>query len=142
MARVRPPTSIPANPDEWSESSKRSYIFDSPPSEYRDHLYKCWTCGQPSIFSAEAQRETYEVRKAYIWQRRVLCEDCFQMREQIENGLKACAEAWISNRATLNADKQFLRRWLTLLEDHVHYGGRIDVGNTDMLRRLLGSDGA
>jgi hypothetical protein len=137
MAKTPIPSAVPTDPEQWSESSKRSYIYDSPPSEYKDYNYVCCRRKQPSVFTAEAQREAYEVRKAYIWQRRVLCSDCFRMCLQIESELEQCAAGWKSSRQLLQVDDQFLRRWLALLEDHVYYGNRADTGNIRMLRKLL-----
>lgn len=138
MTKPSSPSRVPVDREKWSESSKRSYTYYSHPPEYRDYHYKCSSCGQPSVFTAEAQRNAYEVRKAYIWQSRTLCTDCFRECMRIERDLRKCAEDWKSDRSVLQQNTEFLRRWLTLLEDHVKYGGRADAGNIHMLRHLLG----
>lgn len=135
-------SAVQVNPEKWSESSKRSHSYVSPPAEYKDYHYKCWRCRQSAVFTAEAQREAYEVRQAYIWQKRHLCSECFGMRMQIEAQLRACVESWASDRTTLQVDTAFLQRWLALLDSHVSYGGRADEGNAQMLRRLLSLEGA
>jgi len=133
---------VPVNPENWSESSKRSLSYVSPPAEYEDYHYKCWRCRQPAVFTAEAQREAYEVRQAYIWQKRHLCPECCSKRMRIEAKLRAYAESWSSDRITLQADAAFLQRWLALLEIHVSYGGRADQANAQMLRRVLNPQSA
>ena len=130
-------SSIPINPKEWSEESQRSYISISPPSEYQDKHYNCRYCKRASVFSAEAQREAYEIRKIYIWKRRLLCIDCFRAKKQIEAEIKKIAEQWKLNRPSLKSDKEFIQRWLLLLEKHVRYGAKSDESNNQMLRRLL-----
>ena len=70
---ARHKSTIPADPSQWSEKSKRSVSFFFT-SKYEDREYKCWSCGKLATFTAEDQKYTYEVRKASIDQRRVLCE--------------------------------------------------------------------
>lgn len=88
-------------------------------------------------FTGQEQRESYEVRKDYIWQARVLCAECFATRMQIEAELVACAHRWQTARSECNADTPFLRRWHGLLQQHVDYGGSRDEGNIHMLLALL-----
>lgn len=129
---------VPAATELWSDSSKQSYAYQSPHHrEYSDRQYTCRRCGQPAVFTAEEQREAYEVRKAYIWQTRVLCAACFATRMQIEAELHGCAQRWQTARAEFQADTPFLLCWLGLLQQHVEYGGSQDVGNTHMLQALL-----
>jgi hypothetical protein len=135
----RTPTSVPTNPDSWSERSKRSFIFDDAPTEYSDIHYLCWRCQKPTTFSAEAQRQAYEVLKAYIWQRPNLCEDCWRRRTALEKNIRECRREWNENRATLRPDEQFLHQWLSSLEDVIQLGGKRDEANIAMLRRVLGT---
>ena len=138
MKKISPPSLIPTDPENWSESSKRSYIYESPPKEYRDHHYECWRCKQPGVYSAQEQQATYEVRKAYIWQKRTLCTDCFRVRTSIEAELRKCNVVWQQEKPERLVDAKFQERWLSLLQEHVHYGGKADEGNTQMLKSLLG----
>lgn len=128
---------VPTSPEHWSDSSKQSYAYQSPPREYSDRNYTCRHCRKAAVFTGQEQREAYEVRKAYIWQARVLCAECFATRMQIEAELLACAHRWQTARAKCNADTPFLRRWHGLLQQHVDYGGSRDEGNTHMLLALL-----
>ena len=132
------PEAVPANPEDWSDASKRSGIYDNPPSEYRDHKYNCSSCLQSAVFTAEGQKQTYEVQKAYIWQRRTLCSNCLKARLEVEAELVAIRATWDSERQSLAHDRTFLERWLQLLDRHAHYGARRDLGNEQMLHKLLG----
>lgn len=138
--KKQPPPAVvaPANPDLWSDSSKQSYAYQSSLHRaYTDRHYTCRRCKQAAVFTALQQREVYEVRKAYIWQDRVLCAECFATRMQIEAELRACARRWQADRAECQADTPFLLSWHGLLQQHVEYGGSRDEGNTRMLMALL-----
>lgn len=138
MAATPPtPSSVPADPEQWSESSKRSYTVR--PAHYEDIRFTCLRCGQTSVFTAEDQRETYEVRKAHIKVQRNLCATCFRERKQLEQRLQEYANRWQVERQTLSADRSFLEQWITLLEEHNRYGARHDAGNMRMVRSLLAS---
>ncbi len=129
---------VPANPDLWSDSSKQSYAYQSAlHHQYSDRHYTCGLCKQAAVFTARQQQETYEVRKAHIWQDRVVCAECFATRMKIEAELRACAHRWQADRAECQADTPFLQRWHGLLQQHVEYGGSRDEGNTHMLMALL-----
>jgi hypothetical protein len=129
-------SSVPADPDQWSEASQRSYAIR--PTHYYDLEYNCVRCGQPSVFTAQAQRTAFEVRKVHIRERRTLCEPCFLKRGELEHHLQQCAIRWQAEKEALAADPRFLQEWLALLEDHARYGARYDAGNARMLRKLLG----
>jgi hypothetical protein len=70
---------LPANPNEWSKSSKRSRGFSEAAGQsYTNEYYWCRKCGSPAVFTAETQRDTYEVQKKPVYQRRVLCDPCWK----------------------------------------------------------------
>jgi hypothetical protein len=127
----------PVNPNHWSESSKRSGIFQTPPSHYEDIAYRCARCGEPAVFTAADQKLAFEGRKAYIWQRRVLCPECWGERQRIEHGIRECQTRWRDRKSELQRDREFLRHWLGLLERHPEYGGRKNHAGINMLRRLV-----
>jgi hypothetical protein len=76
----------PVNPNHWSTNSKRSTTFILPPSHYEDIHYKCARCNRDSVFSAIDPKLTFEGRKAYIWQRRNLCRECWSERRRRSEG--------------------------------------------------------
>jgi hypothetical protein len=128
---------IAADPRQWSEKSKRSVSFFFT-SKYEDLQYKCWSCGKLTTFTAEDQKYTYEVRKASIDQRRILCEACWKTSHQISKDLELCEARWAAEKPALKTDRVFLSRWLELVEQREHYVRyRPDKAKKNMLRKLL-----
>lgn len=70
----RPEHRIAVCPEALSEKSQLSWGV---PKFYKDECYKCVDCGKEILFSAEQQKEWYEVKKRYIYQRPVRCRDHF-----------------------------------------------------------------
>ncbi len=128
--------SVPVNVANWSEASRRPLAYISAPSEYQDIHFKCYHCGRPVVFSPEAQREAFETRKAYIWQRRTLCQECFLSRVAIEHEVKELNKRWKSERRIVESQPDLLRRWLHLLEELPRYGARRNTAHIAMLRKL------
>jgi hypothetical protein len=135
MKSKRAPVSVDAT--RWSKSSKQSYSYVNPPEEYTDLEYDCWRCGSRAVFSAEDQKKTFEVRKAYIWQRRALCKPCWTEEQKIARRLQAKATEWKKNKPRLVKDLPFLREWLALLEEHPKYGVRANTGGIAMLKKQI-----
>ncbi|HAV63877.1 MAG TPA: hypothetical protein DCY13_16120 [Verrucomicrobiales bacterium] len=127
----------PVDSSKWSGKSQRLAEIQGAPRDYEDIPYSCWRCGQRAVFSAAEQKQAFEVRKAYIWQRRNLCPDCWRERLQIERGIAACQSKWRDQKRALKQDSEFLRIWLRLLEEHPAYGSRTNRAGINMLRRLL-----
>ena len=137
MRKTSKPTTVRANPKEWSEKSRRSYSFHYV-KEYRDTTYKCRRCKESAVFSAAEQQHTYEVRKASIDKRRVLCEKCWRELLVIDSDITSCKGQWAQKKRHLRSDADFLSRWLQLLvsrKEYVPY--RIDTATRNMLRKLL-----
>jgi putative zinc ribbon protein len=129
--------SVPADPTNWSEQSQRSISFHYI-REYNDITYNCWRCARSAIFSASDQRYTYEVKKAPIDQRRILCTDCRKESLCIEQDIKSCERCWSDSKSVLRSDSSFLTAWIGLLtsqEGYVPY--HPNVATKNMLRNLL-----
>lgn len=127
----------PADTSLWSEQSRRSVSFGWT-KEYRDIKYQCWRCSAPAVFTAQDQKYTFEVKKAPIDQRRILCIDCWRQSLKVRKELAGCVEQWADSKANLAKDKAFLIRWLELLElleKFVPY--RPDTARKNMIKRLL-----
>ncbi len=127
----------PVNPNHWSEKSKRSVTFSIPPSHYEDIHYQCVRCGKISVFTAADQKLAFELHKAYIWQRRKLCQACWREKHRIEQRIHACQTRWRANTRELQHSVAFLKQWLKLLETYSDYGGRKNHAGITMLRRLV-----
>lgn len=136
-AEYRRDRRVAVNPENWSEESKRSYIFDSPPREYRDKLFSCDGCGNRDVFNAVEQREVFEVQKSYIWKLHTLCKACWIKCSNNEQKIRGFRKRWQLERTALLHDETFQREWLESLEAVSSYGRRRDSGNIAMLRRLL-----
>jgi hypothetical protein len=128
---------VPADPSQWSAASQRSISFYYT-KEYRDAPYTCGQCKRETVFSAKDQKHTYEVSKAPIDQRRVLCTECWKQLLSIDKEIKNCSERWASNKLASTKDKAFLSRWLQLIisrEECVPY--HRDIATKRMLEKLL-----
>ena len=137
MTKHNQASPIPADPTQWSEKSKHSVAFEFT-REYEDISYKCWHCQADCVFTAQDQKYTFEVKKASIDQRRILCSECWSESHGIRAALRGCEEQWAKSKSTLQIDKAFLRRWLellTVLETYVPY--KPDTARKNMLGKLL-----
>ena len=129
--------SVKADPKKWSQESQRSYASEFT-NKYTDINYFCWRCGKPDVFSAEDQKESYEVNKNYFWQRRILCKNCWSESNAIKKELGTCQKRWLDEKASLKKDVAFLSRWLELLmhlEEYVPY--KPDIAKKNMLAKLI-----
>jgi Probable zinc-ribbon domain len=130
--------SVPADPSKWSEESQQTVSFHFI-KEYKDVTYNCWRCKKSAVFSATDQQYTYEVKKAPIDQRRILCTECWGELLEIDRDIKLCEQQWAESKKTLRSNSDFLTKWLKLLtsrETYVPYHPNTAAKN--MLRKLLG----
>lgn len=137
MATPAQATSVPADPELWSDKSKHSISYHYM-REYTDIEYSCWRCKAACVFTAQDQKYTFEVRKASIDQRRSLCESCWSESHQVRDMITGCESQWAAAKSTLQHDKEFLGRWLSLLthlEQFVPY--KPDTAKKNMLKSLL-----
>ena len=121
----------------WSKESKQSYAVDCI-KEYTDKEYNCWRCKTKSVFTAADQKYTYEVKKAYYWQQRILCHECWKQKNVITRNIQDCEKRWDKSKKTLKMDPTFLEIWLNLLvtrEEYVPYKPNTAIKN--MLTNLL-----
>ena len=139
MKQSHRPTSVPADPEHWSDKSKQTVAYGFI-REYTDRPYKCWRCQAECVFTAQDQKYTYEVKKASIDQSRSLCEACWSESHRIRNMLLECEERWAAAKAELRGNKSFLTHWFELLvalEAYVPY--KPDTAKKNMLAKLLAS---
>jgi hypothetical protein len=132
-------TSIAADPTQWSRQSQQSVAAHFK-REYVDIAYACWHCRAACVFTAHDQKQAFEVRKASIDQRRMLCADCWSESHRTRAALAECDRRWASAKAALQRDAFFLQQWLELLivlERYVAY--KPDTARKNMLRKLLAS---
>jgi hypothetical protein len=113
---------VPIEKENYSEESKRSVGHWFLRGFYSDISYKCIKCKEKSIFSAEEQNYAYEVKKEYMWARRVLCQLCWEQLKKIKSELSLKEAAYLENREALVENTIFLEEWLYLLTEYVKYG--------------------
>jgi hypothetical protein len=123
--------------ERWSRSSKQSLRYLNPPRTYKDIHYKCCCCNAPGSFTAEQQKEAFEIRQAYIWQRHILCESCFRERRRLESLARASSRRWAKEKSVLARDRDFLGDWLGVLEALPKYAARKNHANISMLKKKL-----
>ena len=128
---------VKADPNQWSKQSRQSYAVYST-KEYVDIEYFCWRCGKPDVFTAEDQRHSFEVKKNYIWQQRILCRACWAEANGIRKALDTRQARWAKSKTSLQKDNSFLSGWLQLLtklEEYVPYSA--DAAKKNMLTKLI-----
>lgn len=129
--------SIEIDKTQWSESSRRSEIYNSTATEYEGIGYVCIKCSAPTVFTAREQKVAYEVKKDYIWKRRTLCRQCFVALEVLRKRARSFQKSWNEGREVLVNDRVFVEHWLNALEEIRTYGKRSDDSAIVRLRRLL-----
>ena len=124
---------------QWSKSSQKSSggHYDAGATHYENIAYRCVKCFAASIFSAEEQKHSYEVRKDYIWRIPTLCANCVieltVLREQDNKFL----EQWNIHKETLNGNLEFLTNWLHTLNEISKFGKPYNQSAVTMLSRLV-----
>jgi len=128
---------VKADPTKWSKKSQRS-VAASFTTEYTDIHYRCWHCQAEAIFSAADQKHAFEIKKASIVQRRLLCETCWRKSLHLAAELKEFGTKWDESKLSLKTDEIFLSKWLQLLaEQETYVPYRHDTARKSMLRKLL-----
>ena len=115
--------SVPADPSKWSEKSQHSVTFHWA-KEYLDMPIPVGGCKKVTVFSAADQKYTYEVKKASIDQRRILCAECWGELHEIDRDINQCEQQWAESKNSLRSNAEFLTKWLDLLtarEPYVPY---------------------
>jgi len=135
--RAAPRKPVPVNKELWSEESRRGLDYAFAPEFYEDKPFACRACGSKSVFTAEQQKYTYEVKKAFTWEQHVLCPVCFQERNELSAELSGLLEAWSQNKRAVVKNLYTVRRWKEVLELLPTYGVRKDTARIRMLSKLL-----
>lgn len=138
MMKSKRPARVFADPEKWSDSSKRSMAYEFGRDEYVDIHYLCFRCGVRAIYPACDQRIDYEVLGVYIARRRILCEACWNQRVATEERIHICESKWKAGSQNCRSDEGFLNAWLSDLEALPFYAGKRNRAHIAMLRRLLG----
>ncbi len=128
---------VPIDKNAYSESSKRSVGHEFLGDFYADINYKCSKCKKPEVFSAQDQKEAYEVRKEYMWAKRKLCDVCWHERKAIEKQLKDKEQWYAKNKEQALKDSEFLHGWLSLLQEYPKYGKKSNPARVKFIQNAI-----
>jgi Probable zinc-ribbon domain len=122
---------------QWSESSKRSFVYHCAGTVYEDINYTCRRCEAKAVFTAEQQKVSFEVKKNYVWQRRTLCAPCDAALFRLKRQHQDMQRRWNAGRKTLALDAAFLAEWLAVIKTFAQYRSRIGAAMGKRLGTLL-----
>lgn len=115
---------VPADKSKWSEASKNSFSYDSCIEYYEDIPYHCYKCDAKAVFTAEEQKEAFEILKCYVWQRRVLCSECYTTLKSLEMKVTSFETQWKEETESSKPSASYIQEWLDLLTLLPSYGKR------------------
>lgn len=118
--------------ENWSQSSKQSYAYLDDNEFYENIPYRCYKCDISSIYSAEEQKETFEIKKAYIWQTRYLCNTCYEDLKALKRKINEYEASWEKEKDKESAP--YLFEWLSLIKELPKYR---KPKNASMEKRLF-----
>lgn len=126
--------SIAISRTQWSKSSQRSNSSDNDERAgfYEKNAYRCRRCFAACVFTAESQRDAYEVGKKFVAWAPSLCEEWqFKLNATLEQNRSFQAQ-WNESRTNLKLNFQFLQGWLAVVKERIAFG----KGNPGMLTTL------
>jgi len=131
--------SAPIDKSAWSKSSQHSSggHYDERATEYENIAYRCKKCFANCIFTAEAQKEAYEIRKKFVWWLPSLCAKCEDELSELLKRDRDYQEQWKANKTILESDPQFLSGWMAVLRAIPSFGKRANSSMEVMLGRCL-----
>ncbi|WP_436077506.1 zinc-ribbon domain containing protein [Acidovorax delafieldii] len=78
---------------QWCRRSQRTTgHYDEDATEYEGIRCKCRLCTRSFVFTAEEQKNAYEVEKRFVWYLPKHCKECASHRESIEESTKASSQ--------------------------------------------------
>ena len=131
-------TKVPLNKAEYSESSKNSIGFEFLGEFYEDKNYICKKCSKNTVFTAEDQKTTYEIKKQYMWQQRFLCDSCYIKMKSIKKKLHEMELYYCNNKNEVLNNEEFLRKWLHLLNEYPTFFKKCNHSRIAFIKKALG----
>ncbi|WP_155920420.1 hypothetical protein [Methylobacter luteus] len=122
-----------------SKWHKPSYLghYDEKATHYEGLRARCLKCGKSFVFSAEAQKQAFEVEQRYPCWLPTLCPTCSQEWKVLEETILQYEHSWEANRRVLARDREFLRKWLALLQEARPYGKKHFESRVRMLVKTI-----
>lgn len=127
------------NRNAWSEKSKRSYAYEMSDVFYEDIHFKCIKCKCNATFTAQEQKEAYEIKKQYISQKRKLCQQCFEEMLKLTFEIRDYQKRWASEPEANKSSATYLNDWHSALISISHYGKRKNYAIINMLSKYIDS---
>ena len=128
---------IRINREAYSISSKRSIGFEYIGDFYEDKKYRCKKCYKDDVFTAEEQKECFEVKKKYMWQQRFLCRLCYKEMCLIRQKLQIIDEKYQNDKSSVLGDEEILGVWLSLLKKYSKYYQKEDTSKINFVIKAL-----
>lgn len=125
---------VPVNPALYSEESKNSQAWYNLPAEYQDIHYQCVACGKSESWTKEQQKEDFEVKRRYMYRRRVLCSPCYLRKCELSKVLRARQRSC----AGKDIPQAELLAWQAELGEYQRLGARFNSAISNMLSKKLG----
>ena len=125
------------NKDAYSDSSKKSYGFECLGDYYEDTKYRCKKCYKQDVFTAEEKKKTFEVKKAYMWQQRFLCNLCYQEMSSIKKELVEIDNDYLENKVAVMGNEELLNKWLYLLTEYPKYRQKENTAKIAFVKKAL-----
>jgi hypothetical protein len=91
----------------------------------------------PSIFSAEAQKFSYEVKKQFIWRVPSLCQSCQSQLDTLLSADREFQKSWNANRETMKLNIVFLKNWLNTIQEIHTYSKATNYSMVAGILKLL-----
>jgi hypothetical protein len=125
---------IPIDRAQWSKSDQinGARFYDNRAKFYGSIAYRCWKCETPCVFTAEAQKNAYEIQKKNSSWFPSLCSTCQVELEKFRVQDCECQSQWNENRDDLKNNLEFLQRWLTITKVLIS----CKKGNPDVVKML------
>lgn len=123
----------------WSKSSQNSSggHYDERATEYENMAYRCRKCSISCVFTADAQKAAYEVQKKFVWWLPSLCAKCFEELDALRTEDRYFQKQWDEAPEEIRRNREFINRWLAVLNAISEYGKRSNSSMAVMLARLL-----
>jgi hypothetical protein len=124
---------------QWSRSSQRSggAHYSSKATQYENISYFCEKCKNKSIFSAEEQKFSYEVKKQFIWRVPSLCQNCQSQLNILLSAEREFQKTWNVNREAMKLNIVFLKNWLNAIQEIHTYGKATNYSMVAGILKLL-----
>ncbi|WP_348943990.1 hypothetical protein ABHF33_10865 [Chitinibacter sp. FCG-7] len=109
---------------------KPTYLghYDENASHYEGIRCYCKKCGLSFVFSAESQKNAFEVEHRYPGWLPTLCPMCSEQWERLKQDVIRFENLWESNHSQFASDQAFLKNWLASLQEAQKYGKK-DFGS-------------